>query len=516
MQNQVLYPPDFVGEYYYPAQTTDPLLGFPWFDHLMVEGPTPESITNVLSSDGYTAKAPTDYALGRRAVQANLATFQVVNNVTHVVNAAQTAAIQAPYRTAAAAAGGAEGWVRWAQHFCFAACHRDALYQEYAVQPSDYANRPSLAFLARRSPDGSPLLVNRCVRCPPMQAVYVWGGYDAVTGLYNANTPADPRTLLVATGECYPWWGSVPVIIPYTGGSSVWGYYFGNVTVTYHSQGTDGVLPPPVSNKHYDAVACPVNTYNARCAHYHKYDLNQRYGTPAAGATVAPQPQCTPCPGDGSHTGGRTGSWFCLPPPGYTALLHPTSDNPTASPVMGLLNMFVDARTNASLLWARRDLLKYEWECGLSAADCYQCASVPGAAGLTPDQFNWVAVLQHLLVWQPCPSGFYCPTALQAPPLPCPQDTFPWSPPGSSSLANCTCARGSYLYYYAATGTRACRPCAAPSLCGTGQYLAGYTRCTAMDGATSPGACAPCTNAPPSAPQPSRSIFLSLPHNKNY
>ena len=112
----------------------------------------------------------------------------------------------------------------------------------------------------------------------------------------------------------------------------------------------------------------------------------------------------------------------------------------------------------------------------------------------TPDGFNQAMILQPLLVWQACPSGYYCPTAVDSPPIACPS-WLPWSPPGSASLADCTCAARTYR-----TGPTSCAPCLVPSAtCGTGQYLQGYVRCMGYGGATSGGVCVPCTNKPANA-----------------
>ena len=489
IQNQILYPPDFVGEYFYPNQALNPYVGFPSFHHSFVEGATSGSITNVYA-DG-TPLAPTDYALGRGNTLRNLGTFQILNNATGAVNTTLTALIQSPYQTNAST--GNEGWTKWSQHFCRPACHRDAIAQQAQIRPSDYAGKPSLSFLARRTATAgggtNPLSVIRCVKCPAYQSAYTWGTLDDLNN-YNADVPADPRGIYVFQ-DCFPWFGSVPTLTPYVGNLSAPTYLFANVTVVAHDPAVDGVLLPTY-NKQYVGRPCPVNTFNDRCAHYHKYTAIATLPAPTYTTTSAsmPQPQCRPCPSGGFHTAGLTGAWFCLPPPGQTALLTPSTYDPTASALRGLLNMFVDPR-NASLLWARRDILGYEWECGTRPEHCYQCASVPGMANKLPHEFNEQVLLANLLVWQACPAGYYCPTALAAP-IACPP-AFPWSPAGSASQANCTCARGTYLD----GGTRTCRPCNSPSMCGVGQFLSGGTVCAQTDGATSGGACVACANAPP-------------------
>jgi hypothetical protein len=475
VQHELLYPSAFVGEYYYPPQTLNEYVNqFPWYHHSLVEGGETGSHTN-LDSAGHPRR-PTDYGLGKARVLAHLATFRVINTTTQQTDTALTDMLQAPYSSTAT---GTQHWPKWAQHHCRPACHRDALMQQYEIRPSDYAGKPAFTYLARRSTTtgvqgvSEPLRVQRCVACPPYQAAYEWGTYDA-DQVYDADMPEDPRQIYIS-GDCHPWFGSVPrlTMLP--------PYELGGVTLVNHSVSQDGVLDPAY-NLVYEGVPCPVDTYNDRCAHYHLYTARETPG-------VLVQPQCAPCPPGGYHTGGKTGAWFCLPPPGKTALRVAGE-----SPLQSMLNLFVGRADNVSTLWARRDALGYEWECGTKPEHCHQCRSVPGMAGKWPHQFNQEMILKHLLVWQDCPSGFYCPTALEAPPVACPP-AFPWSPPGSHSVQNCTCRRGTFR----PSGGGDCSACLQPIVCPTGQYLAGTLRCTLFDGATSGGTCTPCTNAPPNA-----------------
>jgi hypothetical protein len=503
VQNQLLYPPGFVGEYFYPNQDPDVFSGFPYFFHDFIEGDTPTSITNI-NTDG-TPRAPTNYALGRGNVRLNLASFQIIQMSTGLINASLTAIIQAPYATNAGPVPNAlEGWPKWAQHFCRPACHRDALLQLYEIKPADYAQQPVFSYLARRvystkTPGSTdPLQVIRCVRCPPFHTAYTWGlvntSQDAYE--YDADMPRDPRMILIST-NCYPWFGSVPLLMPYMGNASsptapLPMYIFANVTTVNHGTTIDGVLRPSY-HKEYLATPCPVNTYNDRCAHYHKLKTIETQESPYPGMPPMQQPQCTPCPPGGFHTDGLRGAWFCLPPPGQTAIIHPIEGDPTASSSRGLLTLFVDAR-NMSTMWARRDVLGFQWECGLTSQHCHQCRDQAGMEGKLPHEFNEEMILKHLFVWQDCPSRYYCPTALREAPTQCPSD-FPWSPRGSSSRRNCTCSRGRYLDAV----TRTCVLCKQPTSCSNGQYLAGTTLCTQADGATSGGVCTPCTNAPSGA-----------------
>ena len=134
VQDQILYPREVAGEYFYPNQVLSPSVGFPWFAHEFIDGNTPTQIMNVDANGNQIA--PTNYALGKGEVLANLATFQIWNNgTTNTVNTTLTALIQSPYLTDPTT--GNEGWVKWAQHFCRAGCHRNALIQTYYVKPSD-------------------------------------------------------------------------------------------------------------------------------------------------------------------------------------------------------------------------------------------------------------------------------------------------------------------------------------------------------------------------------------------
>jgi hypothetical protein len=225
--------------------------------------------------------------------------------------------------------------------------------------------------------------------------------------VYDATMPADPRFILISN-DCYPWFGSVPLLASYVGEYDIT-YVFANTTTIAHGQAIDGVMDPP-DHSVYVAVPCPVDTYNDRCAHYHKYTAIGLLPTPTVHNQILPasqQPRCTPCPPGGYHTGGKTGAWFCLPPSGKTALLTPLPGNPTSSALRGLLNMFVgplsssaSSSSNMSTLWSRRDILGYQWECGTKPEHCYQCADVPGMQGKLPHEFNQEMILRHLFVWQ--------------------------------------------------------------------------------------------------------------------
>jgi len=476
-QNLILYPPDFVGEYFFPEQKLVPptfqRLAFPSFAHKFIEGSFSTQITNV-DPNTRTVISPTLYGLGRQYAVNSVSTFQVFSN--GVLNTSLSQQLQAPYLTDS----GKEQWPKWEQHFCRPGCHRDSQYQQVTVRPSDYEGKsPTLAYLRRGS---SPLTLEKCNKCPPYQAAYNWGIFTAA-GIFDPTFPANPLEN-VQSIDCFPWFGSVPVVVPFYSSAP---YYRMRNTVVYHNNvSVDGVAFP-TSNSYVQGVPCPQNTYNDVCAH--TLLMNVSSPTPPPADAAVAQPRCKPCPPGGFHTNGP-GAWFCLPPPGQTAYIPDPINNPTQSPLRNLLNVYTDAN-GSSLLWARRDILGYEFECGYKPEHCYQCAAAGLPAGSLPDDFNQKVILKNILIWQPCPAGFYCPTALQTP-VQCPS-ALPWSPAGSFSLSQCTCKRGTYL---SSSGNGTCQPCAARTACPSGQFMSGWTRCTQLDGATSGGVCTPCTNMP--------------------
>ena len=356
------------------------------YSHLMIEGHSPTSIQNVDANQ--RALDPTNYGLGRGAVTTNLASFRIVSNSSGRVNTTLSSVLQAPYQ--------GNAWVQWAQHFCAMTCYRDAQLMQVQVRTVDFVGYPLRTYLNRQVPNangaagtGLPI-VNRCVKCPPFQATLTW-----TIDLNGKYVPADPRDTYSA-GTCVPWFGSVPLLKLFPGTTS---YTYVNSSHTDHSGATDGVLYP-TSSLQIPGVPCPVNTYNDRCADYFLLTaqaLVTQFDT--VDTITVTQPQCMPCPAGGYHTGGQIGAWFCLPPLGQTALIESTYDDPLSSPTRTRLNLYYNSTAgNGSLAWARRDILGYEWECGISAAQCYQCASVPGAHSTwTPVQFNEQLILPNLL-----------------------------------------------------------------------------------------------------------------------
>ena len=468
VQNMALFPPDYCGEYFFPNQKLNThissavLSGGMWnpnFNHYYVEDTT--SATGVSNIDALSQNIdPSLYALGKKNVLNKLSGL-----IVSYPNSTNSNVLQLPYLYDDATR--TENWPRWAQHFCRVSCHRDSMLAVAMPVLTDFQGQPLRFFLSRVGATNSRLQYIRCLKCPAYQASY---GQSYTNGDY---TMADPRDQgFNFNGQCFPWFGSLPTIAL---SNSDGQYHFAGETQQAHYQATDGIYVPARTYTQV-SVPCPTNTYNDRCAHY--FILNG----------IA-NPQCKTCP-VGYHTNGQTGAWFCLPPAGKTAQLLPGSST-MESPLRDALNLFVNATSNQSLAWARRDLLAYEWECGALPKHCYQCSDATGTQGLTPDQFNQKMIVDPLFVWDDCPEGYYCPTAL-APPIPCPQ-ALPWSPPGSASIYACACLAGTYR-----NGTGVCVVCptAATKGCKDGEYLRGSVACWSLNGASSGGECAACANKP--------------------
>ena len=470
VQNLALFPPDYCGEYFFPTQKRNPYIsasilgGKSWnpnFQHYFVaDSRSPTGISNV---DAFQTQIdPTQYGLGKASVLGWLDGLRV-----YYSNGTSSTVLQNQYLTQ----NGAENWPRYAQHYCRMSCHRDSMLVMARPNPSDIAGHPKRFFLSRTGASNITILYQRCLRCPSYQAAYT----APYNGTFGYTMPGDPRDQgYTYNSDCYPWFGSVPVLA-HTLISGNARYIFAGEQPQTHSEATDGILNPVLTIVQ-TGIPCPVDHYNDRCAHAFLLENNTN-------------PQCKPCPA-GYHTAGHTGAWFCLPPPGKTAQFVRGDKGVIESGLREALTLFVNASTNQSLAWARRDLLHYEWECGVR---CYQCSNATGTAGLTPDQFNQKMIIEPLLVWQNCPEGYYCPTALE-PPIAC-SAARPWSPAGSANADQCACLAGTYRL------GAVCAPCpnATAMNCGTGQYLQGSAVCRGQNGATSGGQCAPCTNKPANA-----------------
>ena len=455
-QNTLLFPPSFLGEYFYPDQIKMAQTAIANTDNFAEH----RFIASEILQAG---KAPTDFALGRGRLRENLlqSNFRTVNG--NVVNETLTAQFFHDYLTTGV---NNEGWALWAQHFCAPACHRNAEYFQVSVRESDWKGQsPILQYLNRKNADSTNLTgLTRCNLCPRFQAGYWWSNLN--------EAPIDQLTWNTVATTCHPWFGALPLL---TAGTLA----FSNLPVVTHGAISDGVVWP-LTSTYAATVACPVNTYNDVCAQSIRYYARVANGnlvdSSLTQAQAAVKAACKPCP-SGYHTDGKTGAWFCLPPAGQLltnrAMLLATRDS-----------------NNESIAWSRRDTLGYEFECGYLLTHCVQCPLFK--LSMLPDAFNQKMILEPLLKTEPCPSGQYCPHPLRVEPQQCPASK-PYSPEGSWSSANCTCGMGTFL------NAGACVPCPAWDSCPLGQYLKGLNQCTNQNGATSAGVCTACANKPATA-----------------
>ena len=128
MQHPALFPPDVLGQYYYPIQKevpqppgiTDTQIG------LMAIHPFLQP-QNVLP---YTTwPTPGGYGLGRDAAMTNLGTFVFKDATTGQVDNATVSVFLAPFS--------GNNWPKWAQLHCSAGCHRDAMYTQRTFATND-------------------------------------------------------------------------------------------------------------------------------------------------------------------------------------------------------------------------------------------------------------------------------------------------------------------------------------------------------------------------------------------
>ena len=463
-QNTLLYPPTFVGEYYYPDQVK--------MQETVLSDDNNFAEHRLIVNESSVDKLPTNYALGRGRITDMLAGSSFRNVDTGLINQTLTNQFFKDYTQLKDAFDqSSEGWMLWGQHFCAPGCHRDAQYFNVAVREQDWKNKSAiLQYLNRVNSDTTEsLALTRCSLCPRYQASYWWSKADN-----ELQVPIAHLSWNTLATVCYPWFGALPQLIALG---------FSTSHVDTHSNETDGIIWP-LTSTYVTTLPCDVNTYNDVCAHSIRYYAKVAQGGPQdetqttllTAEQANAKARCKPCP-IGYHTDGKTGAWFCLPPPGQ--LMRNRK----------MLLQYVDAN-NESIAWSRRDVLGYEFECGYLFKHCVQCPLFQ--MSVLPDDFNQQKILTPLLNTMACAIGNYCPHPLRVEPILCPASK-PWSPEGSSSVANCTCARGTFW------NTVECETCHEWDSCPLGQYLKGLTDCTAKDGATSTGVCTPCTNKPASA-----------------
>lgn len=457
-QHPALAPKGFVGIYHFPVQ--NPFTNDIWNQSMYkppdIPLPMHTYFTNGASSEAYEglgntiAKNPSNYGLGKAAVQAWLNTVQLINRTTGQINQALTNDFLRPYSTIK----GVEQWLKWAQFFCFPGCHRDSRYTRVIVRPSDITDKPENYYLtsqldAKNIGDGIP----RCTKCPPRFASYDWD--------ISNDAPYHPKVNIIAS-QCYPWFGSIPSIIfdPDSGHKL-------NITYINHSNWFVSGILSPETEEVVGELPCPVNTYNRECSHAKRYYYSKNQMA---------QYSCTPCP-PGYHTAGLTGQWYCRPPLGKIFTFLPFIKAPNAN------------------IWANRDILNNhiqnlgfpELECGYILEHCLQKPECDSPSPMLPKDFNEKYIFSKLLQDRNCNIGSYCPDPFTE--IKCPIER-PWSPPNSFSLTNCSCFKGTYL------SNLICKPCT--SICTVpGTYLP-FSQCMAKDGASEDAPCIPCTNLPSS------------------
>ena len=400
MQHPALWPHDILGEYYYPPQRA--------YDQPTDTDPTGQmrgfAIHPLIADTPPFNSTPTAYGLGRSRVLADLATFRIVSLVDSTVNVELTSQFIAPF------AG--DNWPKWAQLHCSAGCHRDAMYTQRIFLPNDpLYTQPKYWALGRLQTGDitNPTLAVSCRKCPPGTAVY------SRTIEHIGGAPYNVFSAAYVMG-CRPWFGALPTVIPNLAGDS-W-----MMAGRLDSFGSAENIVNPSQLAVFDTTPCPVNTYNRVCADAWllRYILDQ-----------SDTPTCAPCSGVGVgwHTGGAVGAWFCLPPPGLVFANRGLLRADEAGPYWA-----------NGTQWRRRDLWRFELECGL-APQCQQCQAV-GAPQMSPDSFNEAYIFTPFLQTGVCPANSYCPDGVTQ--TAC-DSTRPVSPPGSTSILNCTCAAGRYL-----------------------------------------------------------------------
>ena len=472
VQHTVFSPPTFLGEYFYPDQV--------YWSHLQALNNLAHVAEHLLvATDSIVdqrtlqVKQPSEFGLGKSKMQGIIDQNVVKNKGDNQINATLTQQLFGRYRTTFSPSdqNSVDGWLLWAQHNCFAACHRDSQSQMIKIRPQDWEGKPLLQYLGRVQSDNSALPdQHKCTLCPPFSAAYTWPLGNSI--LRNMGAP-----------NCYPWFGALPALNPST--SLAWVI---DKTIP-HGALLDGIVQPTTDSQYIKTLPCAVNTYNDVCAHTIQWNTqvyNNLLGVTENDVTqaeinAAPSKMtCKTCPA-GSHTDNKTGAWFCIPA------------NGNVFKNRYILNDTTFIRGNWTQYWSRRDRIAYDFECGYRPVHCLQCASVAGMMnGALPDVFNQQMILGPLLQTYLCPSQFYCPHPLMGPDqIACPS-TKPWSPKGSWHVDNCTCGRGTFLN----ASSNVCQICPAWNSCPVGQFRLGWSACMYNDGMKSGGSCQNCTNLP--------------------
>ena len=189
VQHAALFPYTFVGRYYYANQAphTDFQTifseAYPLHLYLMAKS----SISDATLAKGCNAShLPTEFQLGSLAMKAEINRIKVYNTSTGAINDKATANFTGAYKSYPVTMSGTQynvdGWVKWAQHWCSAGCHRNARYYTVKVVPSDYQGKPENSYMSRFLQPTAVNSVVVCKVCPPGYSGYFWN--DWVTPEY--------------------------------------------------------------------------------------------------------------------------------------------------------------------------------------------------------------------------------------------------------------------------------------------------------------------------------------------
>lgn len=466
-QNQFFYPSSWYGEFYYPPQRPFIFDGIPDLSGYEYEG-----LHYFFEYDMTIGKLffPTieynmdffKYGMTRRNIILHRNIFYALAGQNPHDDAIQPDFVK---RLRSLYSIETHTWGLWLQSLCDGFCHRDALFLARKILVHQIQNRIDYFYL--QSLANSTQVQPVCFKCPRHTDMVFMPKDDYIVPHIH--------WLMYLSRDCRPWFGAVPVL-----NDQITNFPQLQTEIkiandgSYPATNSEGVLDKEDTITSFTSTLCPVNTYNRIC------DLTkaQQSRNSHVPQSTFVQPQCTPCP-SGFHTDGLEGSWYCLPPLGRI-LVH-----------RGLFRTYMGPN-NISKVWARRDVIKHEFECGLLPSDCQQCnASDKGTTGFTPDQFNEKVIFEPLLLNVICPANSYCPHPFKEEPQACPPGLC--SPMGSHSPLNCTCCAGQYFD----TNNHTCVDCLPlSSSCGIGQYLKGAVECMTTIGPKSPQTCVNCTNIP--------------------
>ena len=362
-------------------------------------------------------------------------------------------------------------WGLWAQEQCTPFCHRNsvALYKTMNKLTTNEINIPENFFWKEMSKQNVQFeeKFRLCKACPSTMIVSLFEvqNHQFFTNYKNVDSNLWTDFFRINNYHlpyCIPWFGSIPVI-QYQSSSADYIRYTEdmrtNNTVQAEFDNALYIFDASIVTR-INYTLCPINTYNRVCAHKH-------LKTAKNNLAWTKQPECTPCEQNWT-TLGKIGSWFCVPPLGYYFLN------------FDKLTMFWDNFINQSNAFARRDLLKYEFECETdfvdetqNQSDCIQCKdnSIVEAKDryISPQEFNEKYILKDLLEVTLCPSNKYCPSQLESP-MVCPPNRK-CSKEGSWNILNCTCCAGEYW-----DGLE-CVSCGNSAECPPNYYKKDYWKC---------------------------------------